>query len=167
MALLGAGTCVRLSASQMQVDDDGAQSAARPDVPSRGSSGSEAGGGFLLAATIALLMGRIPIIFIRAFDNDEFEHAHAAWSVFQGLLPYKDFFEHHTPWYYFALVAVLPLVRGRPVLRLRSTFPDLRAVPVAGADRAVGGPDLPRRACSAPADAWASWRRCSSSGSRC
>jgi len=103
MALLGGGTCVRLTGSQMQVDDDGAQSATRPDVPSRGSAGSEAGCWFLLAATIALLMGRIPIIFIRAFDNDEFEHTHAAWSVFRGLLPYKDFFEHHTPWYYFAL----------------------------------------------------------------
>src|SRR4051812_16152783 len=103
MALLGAGTCVRLSDTEMQVHDDGAQSAARPDVPSRASPGSEAGCWFLVAATIALLMGRIPIIFIRAFDNDEFEHTHAAWSVFRGLLPYKDFFEHHTPWYYFAL----------------------------------------------------------------
>ena len=39
----------------------------------------------------------------RFFDADEFEHTHAAWCVFRGMLPYKDFFEHHTPWYYYAL----------------------------------------------------------------
>jgi len=39
----------------------------------------------------------------RKFDPDEFQHAHAAWCVFKGMIPYKDFFEHHTPWYYYAL----------------------------------------------------------------
>jgi len=35
---------------------------------------------------------------------DEFEHLHAAWLVHDGKLPYRDFFEHHTPliWYTFA-----------------------------------------------------------------
>jgi 4-amino-4-deoxy-L-arabinose transferase-like glycosyltransferase len=58
---------------------------------------------FLLAAIAGLLIVRIPLIPVRAFDPDEFEHAHAAWSVFRGLVPYRDFFEHHTPWYYLAL----------------------------------------------------------------
>jgi asparagine N-glycosylation enzyme membrane subunit Stt3 len=58
---------------------------------------------FLLAAIAGLLLARIPLIPVRAFDPDEFEHAHAAWSVFRGLVPYRDFFEHHTPWYYLAL----------------------------------------------------------------
>ena len=39
----------------------------------------------------------------RIFDPDELEHSHAAWSMFKGMLPYNDFFEHHTPWYYYAL----------------------------------------------------------------
>ena len=39
----------------------------------------------------------------RIFDPDEFEHSHAAWCVFKGMLPYRDFFEHHTPWYYYTL----------------------------------------------------------------
>jgi 4-amino-4-deoxy-L-arabinose transferase-like glycosyltransferase len=39
----------------------------------------------------------------RSLDPDELEHAHAAWSVWRGMLPYKDFFEHHTPWYYYVL----------------------------------------------------------------
>ncbi len=58
---------------------------------------------FVLLATVAFFVARIPLIPRRVFDPDEFEHSHAAWSVFRGLLPYKDFFEHHTPWYYFGL----------------------------------------------------------------
>ena len=58
---------------------------------------------FVLLATVAFFIARVPLIPRRVFDPDEFEHSHAAWSVFRGLLPYKDFFEHHTPWYYFAL----------------------------------------------------------------
>jgi hypothetical protein len=56
-----------------------------------------------LLATVAFFVARIPLIPRRVFDPDEFEHTHAAWSVFKGLLPYRDFFEHHTPWFYFAL----------------------------------------------------------------
>ena len=77
----------------MPLADEGRPSAARWDV----------GSWFLLVAIIALLVARVPLIAVRVFDNDEFEHAHAAWSVFRGLVPYRDFFEHHTPWYYFAL----------------------------------------------------------------
>jgi 4-amino-4-deoxy-L-arabinose transferase-like glycosyltransferase len=57
----------------------------------------------VLLATVAFFVGRIFLIPRRVFDPDELEHSHAAWSVFKGLLPYKDFFEHHTPWYYFGL----------------------------------------------------------------
>ena len=58
---------------------------------------------FILVAIAGLLIARLPIIPVRFFDPDELEHSHAAWSVFRGLLPYRDFFEHHTPWYYLGL----------------------------------------------------------------
>jgi 4-amino-4-deoxy-L-arabinose transferase-like glycosyltransferase len=89
----------------MPLADEGRPGAAVRGAPSPGEAGtgSDAGSGFLLAAIVALLCARIPLIAVRVFDNDELEHAHAAWSAFQGLLPYRDFFEHHTPWYYFAL----------------------------------------------------------------
>ena len=58
---------------------------------------------FIFLATVAFFVARIPLMPHRVFDPDEFEHAHAAWSVFKGLVPYRDFFEHHTPWYYFGL----------------------------------------------------------------
>jgi 4-amino-4-deoxy-L-arabinose transferase-like glycosyltransferase len=58
---------------------------------------------FILFATAAFFVARIPLMPHRVFDPDEFEHSHAAWSVWKGLVPYRDFFEHHTPWYYFGL----------------------------------------------------------------
>jgi hypothetical protein len=69
----------------------------------RSSPTQRADSTFLLVATVVLLIARLPIIPVRFFDPDELEHSHAAWSLFRGLLPYRDFFEHHTPWYYFAL----------------------------------------------------------------
>ena len=40
---------------------------------------------------------------------DEFEHLHAAYLVAQGQAPYRDFFEHHTPLFYYLAAAVLPM----------------------------------------------------------
>jgi 4-amino-4-deoxy-L-arabinose transferase-like glycosyltransferase len=34
---------------------------------------------------------------VREFDVDEFQHTHTAWSLAQGAVPYRDFFEHHAP----------------------------------------------------------------------
>jgi hypothetical protein len=56
-----------------------------------------------MLAVAGFLVVRLPLLPGRAFDPDEFEHAHAAWSAFSGMLLYRDFFEHHTPWYYYAL----------------------------------------------------------------
>jgi len=58
---------------------------------------------FVLLATAGFFLARLPVLSHRVFDPDEFQHSHAAWCVFKGMVPYKDFFEHHTPWYYYAL----------------------------------------------------------------
>src|SRR4051812_10153867 len=50
--------------------------------------------------TAALLLARVWFLAHRALDLDEYEHAHAAWSVARGLVPYRDFFEHHPPAFY-------------------------------------------------------------------
>lgn len=36
--------------------------------------------------------------------GDDVEHLHSSWLVFQGAVPYQDFFQHHNPllWYMFA-----------------------------------------------------------------
>jgi hypothetical protein len=35
------------------------------------------------------------------FNQDEYQHTHIAWNSYQGLILYKDFFEHHGPLYAF------------------------------------------------------------------
>jgi 4-amino-4-deoxy-L-arabinose transferase-like glycosyltransferase len=87
----------------MPLADQGRPSAADRGDPPRGGARWDAGCWFLLAAIAALLVARTPLLGVRVFDNDEFEHAHAAWNVSRGLVPYRDFFEHHTPWYHLAL----------------------------------------------------------------
>lgn len=59
--------------------------------------------GVLLLATGTFVVALLLVLEHRFFDPDEFEHAHAAWCWSKGLVPYKDFFEHHTPWYYVLL----------------------------------------------------------------
>ncbi|MFN0053045.1 MAG: hypothetical protein ACKV0T_12740 [Planctomycetales bacterium] len=45
----------------------------------------------------------------RGIDPDEFEHLHAAFMVWQGAVPYRDFFEHHGPLLYYALQPLFQL----------------------------------------------------------
>jgi len=65
-----------------------------------------------LALAAALVLVRLWFVAHRAIDLDEFEHAHAAWSVSLGEVPYVDFFEHHTPALYLLFA---PLFARMPV----------------------------------------------------
>lgn len=67
-----------------------------------------------LALAIVILASRTWFLRHRAIDIDEFEHAHAAWCVAGGMVPYRDFFEHHTPLLY---LAAAPVFDGAPVDR--------------------------------------------------
>ncbi len=44
----------------------------------------------------------------RVFDPDEFMHLHSAWSMYRGLVPYRDFYDHYTP---LSRLFLLPLFR--------------------------------------------------------
>ena len=57
----------------------------------------------LLVATFA---PRLWLLRIREFDPDEFEHLHTSWLLSKGFVPYRDYFEHHTPALYFFLAPV-------------------------------------------------------------
>jgi hypothetical protein len=65
-----------------------------------------------VALTIAFYAWRFWLLHTVEFDRDEFEHLHAAWNLSRGLIPYQDFWEHHTPWLWFMLA---PLYRFYPV----------------------------------------------------
>ncbi len=44
----------------------------------------------------------------RGFDPDEFEHIQAAWLISTGQVPFRDFFEHHTPIWHLIAALLLP-----------------------------------------------------------
>lgn len=65
-------------------------------------------------ALTAVLVGvpfllRLRLLRIRGFGPDEFEHLHFAWCISRGLVPYRDYFEHHTPWLHHAMAPLLLL----------------------------------------------------------
>ena len=53
--------------------------------------------------TAGVLVLRLPEIWRRMFDPDEFEHLHAAFCLWTGMVPYRDFFEHHPPFFWLLL----------------------------------------------------------------
>ncbi len=46
---------------------------------------------------------RLSLLETRGFNPDELECIHWAWCVSKGMVPYRDYFDHHTPWYHFFL----------------------------------------------------------------
>ncbi len=72
---------------------------------------------FLLGKTALTLTGLlalsllIRLIFVRVYDYDEIQHAHLAWLVSVGQVPYRDFADNHFP---FLWILVAPLMRILP-----------------------------------------------------
>ena len=54
---------------------------------------------------------RLELLQRRVFGNDELEHLHFAWSVSQGEVPYRDYFDHHTPGLQLALAPMFARFR--------------------------------------------------------
>jgi hypothetical protein len=52
-------------------------------------------------------VARVDHLLHRWWCADELEHLHAAWCIAQGQVPYRDFFEHHTPALYYLLAPVV------------------------------------------------------------
>ena len=58
---------------------------------------------------LALLAMTAAFGVLHPFDDDEFQHAHYAWLLHQGQLPFQDFFEHHLPTYHRLVAPVYAL----------------------------------------------------------
>jgi len=58
---------------------------------------------YAAVALLAYVVGLLSLLTVRYFDPDEFEHVQFSWMISQGLVPYKDFFESHTPLTHFLL----------------------------------------------------------------
>ena len=63
----------------------------------------------MLAAGAAEIGFALWAFYYHYMCMDHAEHIHAAWLVWQGQVPYRDFFQHHNPllWYLFAPVTQL------------------------------------------------------------
>lgn len=64
---------------------------------------------FGIVAFIFVVLSLMRIYYVPGFLMDTYEHIHASWLVSEGLIPYRDFYEHHHPllWYLFAPVTQL------------------------------------------------------------
>ena len=68
-------------------------------VESQNTSGNVRRGEFMLAFAflIAAILLRVVYIFHFRVNSDEPQHLHVVWAWTQGLLPYRDVFDNHTP----------------------------------------------------------------------
>jgi hypothetical protein len=58
----------------------------------------------VLAAVVALgVVLRVGVAVNRPIDPDESQHLHVAWRIGQGQVPYRDFWEHHMPFFHYAV----------------------------------------------------------------
>ncbi|HEY7700280.1 MAG TPA: hypothetical protein VIE88_17775, partial [Vicinamibacteria bacterium] len=66
----------------------------------------------LVAVAMVLLIAvpfflRLSLLKTRGFNPDELECIHWAWCVSKGMVPYRDYFDHHTPWFHYFLSSFL------------------------------------------------------------
>jgi hypothetical protein len=47
----------------------------------------------LILLILRAFLVRLPLLEVRRFAPDEFQHVHTAYSIRAGLIPYRDFFE--------------------------------------------------------------------------
>lgn len=60
-----------------------------------------------------LLLVRIAYVFRYRIDSDEPQHLHVVWNWTQGLIPYRDFFDNHTPLFHLLCSPLLKLIGER------------------------------------------------------
>ena len=69
----------------------------------------------VLAALVALaVVLRIGVVLNRRIDPDESQHLHVAWLIAEGQVPYRDFWEHHLPFFHYAMAPLTAWLTERP-----------------------------------------------------
>jgi hypothetical protein len=105
----------------------------------------------IVAALMALaLVLRFGVVVNRRIDPDESQHLHVAWLVGQGQVPYRDFWEHHLPFFYYGMAPLTAWLPDRPEVYFAA-----RAVMAAMAAVAVGLTWQLARRLSADGAVWA------------
>jgi 4-amino-4-deoxy-L-arabinose transferase-like glycosyltransferase len=69
----------------------------------------------VLTALVALAaVLRIGVILNRRIDPDESQHLHVGWLISQGQVPYRDFWEHHFPFFHYLVAPLTAWLTDRP-----------------------------------------------------
>jgi 4-amino-4-deoxy-L-arabinose transferase-like glycosyltransferase len=71
-----------------------------------------------LVGTIVLVLGwfwlRRGSVYNHPWDSDETQHLHVVWGWTQGLIPYRDFFDNHTPLFHILFAPIFSILGERP-----------------------------------------------------
>lgn len=65
----------------------------------------------LAVFTASLALAYVCFVFTAEVNHDEVEHAHVAFKILNGEIPYRDFYQNHLPSYW---LLQMPLVRAFP-----------------------------------------------------
>ncbi|MEI8176496.1 MAG: hypothetical protein WCG78_06475, partial [Candidatus Omnitrophota bacterium] len=67
----------------------------------------------LLIIPPLVIQALLLVIFVRiaSLNTDEVEHLHCAWLVGQGLVPFRDFWQHHSPLLWALLAPLLKMAK--------------------------------------------------------
>jgi hypothetical protein len=78
----------------------------------------------LLCVSLGLLAYQGSLLRTRTYDPDEFQHAHSAFLIAQGQLPYRDYFEHHPPLLHFVMAPLIASLQpeAAPAQAFRTLF---------------------------------------------
>jgi Dolichyl-phosphate-mannose-protein mannosyltransferase len=86
-------------------------------APFRGAGGPWSS--LVFAALLALAaVVRLGVVVNRPLDPDESQHLHTAWLVSQGRVPYRDFWEHHTPGFFYLMAPLTRWLAEQPTVYL-------------------------------------------------
>ena len=67
----------------------------------------------VVAALVLATVVRVGIAVNGAIDPDESQHLHVAWLVSEGHVPYRDFWEHHLPFFHYAIAPLTAWLTDR------------------------------------------------------
>lgn len=74
----------------------------------------------LYGAAVLVLLSEIGVVAVWAatvrFDSDEIEHLHAAWLVSQGLVPFRNFWQSHSPMFWYLAAPLVEQFRSATVV---------------------------------------------------
>ena len=68
--------------------------------------------GFVFTGICLLFWLQLSRSYVGGPTVDDFEHLASAWWIFNGYIPYRDFFQHHNPLFWYVIQPFFYLVEN-------------------------------------------------------